>query len=97
MTKSNPHMNHTHPKRQRALHRIKILEGQLRGIRRMLEEGAYCIDILTQSLAVQHSLRSLDVTLLKQHLETCVLSNMKNKKGEKYVDELLTLYQQTIH
>lgn len=87
-------MHHTHKtKSARALHRIKILEGQLRGIRRMLEEEAYCIDVLTQSLAVQKSLRSLETLLLKNHLETCVLSRMKNKAGKKYVDELARLYQ----
>ncbi len=87
-------MHHTHVKKStRALHRIKILEGQLRGIRRMLEEDKYCVDILTQSLAVQKSLRSLDTLLLKNHLETCVLSSMKNKTGKKYIDELAKLYQ----
>lgn len=82
-----------HPKPKRILHRIKILEGQLRGIRRMLEEDKYCVDILTQSLAVQKSLRSLDTLLLKNHLETCVLSSMKNKNGRKYIDELSRLYK----
>ena len=86
-------MHHHTPQHNRALHRIKILEGQLRGIRRMLEEDKYCVDILTQSLAVQKSLRSLDTLLLKNHLETCVLSSMKNKTGKKYIDELARLYQ----
>ncbi|MDO8581612.1 MAG: metal-sensitive transcriptional regulator [bacterium] len=87
-------MKHLHPpKPKHILHRIKIIEGQLRGIRRMLEEDKYCVDILTQSLAVQKSLRSLDTLLLKNHLETCVLSSMKNKTGKKYIDELARLYQ----
>lgn len=86
-------MHHHTLQHNRALHRIKILEGQLRGIRRMLEEDKYCVDVLTQSLAVQKSLRSLDTLLLKNHLETCVLENMKNKTGKKYIDELSRLYQ----
>ncbi len=82
-----------HQKPKSILHRIKILEGQLRGIRRMLEEDKYCVDILTQSLAVQKSLRSLDTLLLKNHLETCVLSRMKGSEGKKYINELARLYQ----
>ena len=72
---------------------MKIIAGQLRGVRRMFEEDKYCVDILIQSLAVQKSLRSLDTLLLKNHLETCVLPNMKNKTGKKYIDELTRLYQ----
>lgn len=82
---------HTNAK-QRALHRTHIIQGQLRGIERMLTKDAYCVDILTQSLAVQKSLRSLDGLLLKNHLETCVLSHMKSSGGKKYIDELIQLY-----
>ncbi|MBI4261981.1 metal-sensitive transcriptional regulator [Candidatus Uhrbacteria bacterium] len=88
-------MVHKHAK-QTASHRIKILQGQLRGIERMLNENAYCVDILTQSIAIQRSLRSLDVVLLKQHLETCVREGMKSGKGQKYINELLQLYKDTI-
>jgi len=87
-------MPHKHAK-QTTLHRIRILQGQLRGIEHMLETNAYCVDVLTQSLAVQRSLRSLDVVLLKQHLETCVRDGMKSGKGQKYINELLQLYTQT--
>ncbi len=79
-------------KKAPALHRIRILQGQLRGIERMLKEHAYCVDILTQSLAVQKSLQSLDALLLKNHLETCVLSHMR-EGGKKYINELIRLYQ----
>ena len=82
---------HNH-KTQPALHRIRILQGQLRGIERMLKERAYWVDVLTQSLAVQKSLRSLDILLLKNHLETCVLSHMR-EGGKKYINELIRLYQ----
>lgn len=82
---------HTNTKK-RALHRIRILEGQLRGIEGMLRNDTYCVDVLTQSLAVQKSLRSLDALLLKKHLETCILSQMKSHTGKKHIDELLKIY-----
>ncbi|MBI5798505.1 MAG: metal-sensing transcriptional repressor [Candidatus Yonathbacteria bacterium] len=87
-------MVHEH-KKDRALHRIKILQGQLRGIERMLAANAYCVDVLTQSIAIQRSLRSLDVVLLKQHLETCVRDGMKKGTGQKYINELIQLYRHT--
>lgn len=75
-------------------HRIKIILGQLKGIEKMIDEEKYCIDILTQSLAVQKSLRSLNQLLLENHLKTHVAENMSKDKSEreKTIEELLKLY-----
>ena len=58
--------------KKRALHRARILEGQMRGLERMIEGEEYCVDILTQSLAIQKSLRSLNKLLVENHLRTHV-------------------------
>jgi CsoR family transcriptional regulator, copper-sensing transcriptional repressor len=82
--------------KRRALHRSKILEGQMRGLQKMIEKEDYCMDILTQSLAVQKSLRSLDKFILENHLRTHVSHNLASGEkadAEKTVTELLELYK----
>ena len=58
--------------KKRALHRARILEGQLRGVEKMIDDEAYCVDIITQTLAIQKSLRSLNKLLVENHLRTHV-------------------------
>lgn len=60
------------PEKAALLARLKRIEGQIRGIERMVEEDEYCIDILTQVSAATSALRSLSLCLLKDHLEHCV-------------------------
>ena len=81
--------------KKRALHRTKILEGQMRGLERMIESEDYCMDIITQSLAIQKSLRSLNKLLVENHLRTHV-TDMFAEGGEQRemaVDELLKVYE----
>ncbi len=82
--------------KQRALHRSKILQGQLKGLEKMIDREAYCIDILTQSLAIQKSLSSLNKLILENHLMTHVTEKLagKSKSSQKEViKELLNLYE----
>lgn len=82
--------------KQRAAQRSKIIEGQIRGLQNMIEREAYCMDILTQGLAIQKSLASLNKLVLENHLRTHVtdmLSSHNNKTREKAVAELLGLYE----
>jgi DNA-binding FrmR family transcriptional regulator len=81
--------------KKRALHRTKILEGQMRGLEKMIESEEYCMDIITQSLAIQKSLRSLNKLLVENHLRTHV-TDMFAEGGEQRdlaVDELLKVYE----
>jgi len=80
--------------KKRALHRTSILEGQLRGIARMIENEDYCMDILTQTRAVQKSLESLNRLLLENHLRTHVAHMFEHggEQGEQAVDELLKAF-----
>ena len=80
--------------KKRALHRTSILEGQLRGVARMIEGEEYCMDIITQSRAIQRSLESLNRLLLENHLRTHV-THMFEAGGddrEQAVTELLKAF-----
>jgi DNA-binding FrmR family transcriptional regulator len=82
--------------KRRSLHRAKILEGQMRGLQKMIEKEDYCMDILTQSLSIQKSLGSINKLILENNLRTHVKdgfnSNSDKAKG-KAVEELLDLYE----
>ena len=81
--------------KKRALHRSRIIQGQLRGIEKMIEDEAYCVDIITQTLAIQKSLGSLNKLLVENHLRTHV-SHMFDEGGderEKAVAELLAVFE----
>jgi DNA-binding FrmR family transcriptional regulator len=81
--------------KKRALHRTRILQGQMRGIEKMVENDEYCVDIITQSLAIQKSLRSLNKLLVENHLRTHV-TDMFDEGGdarERAVAELLSVFE----
>jgi DNA-binding FrmR family transcriptional regulator len=81
--------------KKRALHRSRILQGQLRGLEKMIENEDYCVDVLTQSLAIQRSLGSLNKLLVENHLRTHV-SEMFDEGGERRdaaVAELLQVFE----
>ncbi|MFI4903238.1 MAG: metal-sensing transcriptional repressor [Burkholderiales bacterium] len=71
--------------------RIHRIEGQVRGIGRMIDEDRYCIDILTQVSAVQSALDALALQLLEHHLHGCVQHAVKSGDGERAIDEALAV------
>jgi len=82
--------------KKRASHRSKIIEGQFKGLQKLIENEAYCMDILTQSLAIQKSLASLNKLILENHLRTHVTDMMESQEEaqqEKAIEELLNLYE----
>ena len=74
------------------IHRLNRVEGQVRGIKRMVEEDAYCTDILIQVSAVNAALNSFNKVLLANHIRTCVVDDLHAGKDE-VVDELVTTLQ----
>lgn len=74
------------------IHRLNRIEGQIRGIRGMVERDAYCTDILTQVAAVNAALNSFNRVLLANHIKTCVTRDIRDGK-EETVDELLATLQ----
>lgn len=82
--------------KKRAVHRSKIIRGQFDALVEAIEKDAYCMDILTQSLAIQKSLASLNKLVLENHLRTHVTDMMASgdqKQQEKATEELLNLYE----
>lgn len=80
--------------KKRALHRAKIIEGQIKGLIKAIDREDYCVALLTQSLSIQNSLKSLDAFLLENHLATHVVHQMRKQKGEKTArNELIKIYK----
>lgn len=79
--------------KKRAIHRSRILQGQLQGLEKMIEKEEYCMDILTQSLAIQKSLSSLNKLILENHLRTHVQEMFAEGEPDKAIEELLSLYE----
>ena len=80
----------SHPDHKKELSNVRRIEGQLRGIAKMIEEEKYCIDILNQIKAVRKSIASVEGKILKTHLEECVKSSLKGEKGfENKVEEII--------
>jgi DNA-binding FrmR family transcriptional regulator len=79
--------------KKKALRRLNLIRGQLDGLKRMVEDERYCVDIITQSSAVREALSSLDDLLLENHLSTHVLHQMRSGKGEKATHEILKIYK----
>ena len=74
------------------INRLNRIEGQVRGIRRMLEEDAYCIDIINQVAAANAALNSFTKVMLANHIHTCVTEDVQAGSSEK-VDELVKTLQ----
>ena len=79
---------------KQAKRRINIIKGQLDGLMRMIEGGEYCIDLLTQSCAIQNSLKSLDGVILERHLITHVRRQFETQP-ERAVKELLKVFRKS--
>ena len=72
---------------RKLMNRLNRVEGQVRGVKKMLEEEQYCVDILTQVSAIQAALNSFNKVLLSSHIHSCVVSEIQNGNTE-VVDEL---------
>lgn len=76
---------------QKALRRLSIIEGQVRGLRRMVEERKYCVEILTQISAIHEALRGVGKVVVRNHLETCVTDGLQGQDRHQHYDELMDL------
>ena len=94
-------MNHTeHDQRPvdtsskpEALRRIAYIEGHIQGVRRMIEQDKYCVDVLKQTYAVRRAIEKLEGVILENHLQGCVVSGIKEGREEAVIGELLDLYE----
>ncbi|MBU6141603.1 metal-sensing transcriptional repressor [Patescibacteria group bacterium] len=77
----------------KVLRRLKILEGQVRGIHKMIEKDIYCVDILHQTLALKEGLSGVENSILENHLDTHVVQQIKKGKSAKATREILSIYK----
>ena len=75
--------------KQETLIRLKKIEGQIRGLEKMVDDKRYCVDILNQIAAVRRALDSVGMVLMKRHVETCVSGAIKANKGGPLINELI--------
>lgn len=89
---SGKHKERSEKEKKDLINRLKRIEGQVRGLERMLDENSYCTDVLIQVSAVSAALNSFSKELLANHVKTCVADNIRNGNDE-VIDELVALLQ----
>lgn len=77
--------------RQQIKNRLRRIEGQVRGVERMIDEGRYCIEILTQLAAISESLRKVSLLISKSHAKGCITRFVKEGHGNEAIEELVDL------
>lgn len=77
--------------KQQIKNRLRRIEGQVRGVERMVDEGRYCIDVLTQLAAISESLRKVSMMISKSHAKGCLVRFVEEGQGDKAVEELVNV------
>lgn len=80
--------------KQSVLRRLRRIEGQIRGIQRMLEDERYCVDVLIQIAAVRAALDKVGLALIEDHTRGCVRNALANSQGDEAIDELMDVIAQ---
>lgn len=75
------------------IRRLKLLEGQVRSLQKMVENDTYCIDVITQTSAVKQGLSNVEDLLLENHLGGCILHQIKSGQTNKAKEEILKVYK----
>ena len=78
--------------REDYLKRLNYIEGHLSGVRRMIEEEKYCVDILKQTFAIRRAIQKLESRLLEGHLHSCVIEGVRDGREDQVLGELVELY-----
>lgn len=79
--------------KSKVIRRLKLLEGQVRGLQKMVENDTYCIDMITQTSAVKQGLSNVEDMLLENHLGGCIVNQMKSGQTSKAKEEILKVYK----
>lgn len=79
--------------KKKMVRRLKTIEGQVRGIQKMIENDTYCINVITQTSAVRQALAAVEDSLLKTHLSSCVIDQIKGGADAKAIKEILSVYE----
>jgi len=75
------------------IRRLKIIEGQVKGLQDMVSKDVYCIDVITQSSAIKQGLSNVEDLLLESHLQSCVVNQIKKGQAIKATEEILKVYR----
>ena len=75
------------------LKRLSYIEGHLAGVRRMIDEDTYCVDVLKQTYAIRRAIEKMEAKMLEGHLHHCVLEAIREGRSEESFGELLELYR----
>lgn len=76
-----------------AIRRLKLIEGQVRGLQRMVNDEKYCVDIITQASAIKVALSSIEDLILENHLSTHVIEQIQSGKKKQAIEEILKVYR----
>ncbi|MFD1849666.1 metal-sensing transcriptional repressor [Oceanobacillus bengalensis] len=92
---------HEHPttprtknEKQAVINRLKRIEGQVRGIQKMVEEDRYCVDILVQISAIQSALKNVGFAVTERHINHCVSDAVRQGEGKETIEELMEVLKQ---
>ncbi len=85
------YLNESH--KTKVLRRLKLIEGQIRGLQKMVENNTYCIDVITQTSAAKQGLSNVEDLLLENHLGHCVVKQMRLGEIEKVKAEVVKVYK----
>jgi DNA-binding FrmR family transcriptional regulator len=75
------------------LRRLAYIDGHLQGVRRMVEDDKYCVDVLKQTYAVRRAIEKLEALILENHLQGCVVHGIKEGREDAVIGELIDLYE----
>ncbi|WP_163579744.1 metal-sensing transcriptional repressor [Gracilibacillus saliphilus] len=84
----------TNDEKQKVINRLKRIEGQVRGIQKMVEDDRYCVDVLVQISAIQSALKNVGFSVTERHIKHCVSEAIKQGEGQETIEELLDVMKQ---
>jgi DNA-binding FrmR family transcriptional regulator len=91
------HFRHAYSKdKAQLVRRLSRMEGQVRGIARMIEREEYCVDILQQTAALRAAVDALSILVLEDHVQGCVRTAAENGEADQYVDEVIDVVRRTL-
>ncbi|WP_349410139.1 metal-sensing transcriptional repressor [Pseudalkalibacillus sp. SCS-8] len=90
----SPIIPRTEEEKVKIQNRLKRIEGQVRGLQKMVDEDRYCMDVLVQISAINSALKQVGFTLMERHANTCMKHTIESGDGEEYIDELMKIFRQ---
>jgi DNA-binding FrmR family transcriptional regulator len=94
---AHDHFRHSYSKdRAQLVRRLSRIEGQVRGIARMIEREEYCVDILQQTAALRAAVDALSILILEDHVQGCVRTAAERGEADRYVDEVIDVVRRTL-